>query len=636
MNRGFVKFAAVTPELKVCDVEYNCGKICSAIKEASEHGAKVIVFPELALTGATCGDMYYQSSLLNKVEEGLRYIADKSKAYDALIFVGHPIAAGVHLYNCVSAINYGEIIGIAVKSDISEIGGDGRFFIPGPVEAKALEISPGKVVPLGTDLTFVCSGLSTLSLGVCIGEDIGVSAGLGRAMAKGGASVIINPAAEPAFVGRDEYKKSFAGTLSGELDMGFVYVNAGEDESTTDYVFTGGRIIAENGEILSQASGKGIIYGDIDVDRIAKKRIHDRFMNHGERTPIQVPFVLNIEETLLGRRIEPLAFVPSDEAAADMRCREVMELQMLGLKKRLLHTGCQSAVIGISGGLDSTLALLVTVETFDKMGLDRENIVAVTMPCFGTSDRTYNNAVNMIKTLNVSFREINIKEAVTGHFKDIKHDMTIHNSAYENAQARERTQILMDIANDIGGLVIGTGDLSELALGWCTYNGDHMANYAVNGDVPKTLIRYMVRSYAKTCNDHELSDILNDILDTPVSPELLPDDKGGIAQKTEDIVGPYELHDFFIYYALRWGFEPEKILFMAREAFEDRYDRETILKYMEIFYKRLFSQQFKRSCLCDGPAVGSVGVSPRGGLVMPSDACASVWLQEIEKIKEGN
>ncbi len=631
MNRGFVKIAAVTPRLRVCDVTYNCGQICEAIKEASGRGAKVIVFPELALTGATCGDMFYQSSLLNRVEEGLRYIAEQSKGYDALILVGHPIAAGVHLYNCVSAINYGEIIGMSVKSSVSD---DERFFIPGPVETKALEIAPGKVVPIGTDLTFVCSNLATLQLGICIGEDMKISAGLARAMAKGGASVIVNPAADAGGVGKRAYRETFARTVSGELDMGYVYVNAGEDESTTDYVYTGDKIIAENGEVLSLSSGNGIVYTDIDVDRIAKLRIRDRFMEHGERMPVQIPFVLNIEETLLGRRIEPLAFVPHDRAEAGERAREVLDLQVLGLKKRLEHTGCTSAVIGISGGLDSTLALLVTVSTFDKLKINRENIVAVTMPCFGTSDRTYNNAVNMIKALNVSFREINIKEAITGHFRDIGHDINVHNAAYENAQARERTQILMDIANDTGGLVIGTGDLSELALGWCTYNGDHMSNYAVNGAVPKTLIRCIVGYYADNCSDDGLSAIIKDILDTPVSPELLPPDKGDMTQKTEDIVGPYELHDFFIYYALRWGFEPEKILFMALEAFGDKYDRETILKYMETFYKRLFSQQFKRSCLCDGPATGSVGVSPRGGLVMPSDAVASLWLEEIKRLND--
>ncbi len=629
MNRGFVKFAAVTPELRVCDVEFNCEKICASIKEAAGHGAKVIVFPELAITGATCGDMFYQSSLLNRVEEGLRYIAEKSKAYDALILVGHPVAAGVHLYNCVSAINYGEILGMAVKSSVSP---EDRFFIPGPVETKALEIAPGKVVPMGTDISFVCSGLATLQLGVCIGEDISVSTGLARAMAKGGTAVMVNPSADCGVVGKDEYALSFAKTISGELDMGYVYVNAGEDESTTDFVFTGGKIIAENGNVLSCHKGNGIVYADIDVDRIAKQRIRDRFMDHGERNILQIPFVLNIEETVLGRRIEPLAFVPTDKELAKKRCMEVMDLQILGLKKRLKATGCMSAVIGISGGLDSTLALLVTVSTFDKMGIDRENIVAVTMPAFGTTDRTYNNAVSMIKTLNVSFREINIKDALTAHFKDIEHDPTIHNAAYENAQARERTQILMDIANDINGLVIGTGDLSELALGWCTYNGDHMASYAVNGAVPKTLIRHIVGYYADTCGDEELAVILRDILDTPVSPELLPPDKGDMTQKTEDIVGPYELHDFFIYYALRWGFEPEKILFLAGEAFEDKYDKETILKYMEIFYKRLFSQQFKRSCLCDGPAVGSVGVSPRGGLCLPSDAVANLWLEEIKRL----
>ncbi len=378
--------------------------------------------------------------------------------------------------------------------------------------------------------------------------------------------------------------------------------------------------------------GNGIVYADLDVDRIAKQRIRDRFLTFGEGESIQVPFMLNTEETILGRRIEKNPFVPMDKDLCINRCEEILALQMAGLKKRMKAIGASSAVIGISGGLDSTLALLATVKTFDMMGLRRSNIVAVTMPCFGTTDRTYNNAVNMIKALNVSFREINIKEAVTAHFKDIDHDIKIHNAAYENAQARERTQVLMDIANDVNGLVIGTGDLSELCLGWCTYNGDHMANYAVNGSVPKTLVRYIVKYISDTADYPELSEILNDILDTPISPELLPGDKGQMEQKTEDIVGPYELHDFFIYYVLRWGFEPEKILFLAGEAFEADYDRETILKWMKVFYKRFFSQQFKRSCLCDGPAVGSVGVSPRGGLIMPSDAVAKVWLDEIEKL----
>ncbi len=634
MNRGFVKFAAVTPELKVCDVEYNREKICDGIKEAAGRGAKVIVFPELCLTGATCGDMFYQSSLLNEVEEALREIARFSKNYDALIFVGHPLAAGVHLYNCVSAINYGEIRGIAVKSAVSSEGGTGsRFFIPGPIEAKALEILPGKVVPLGTNLTFTCNGLATLQIAVSIGDDIRLSGGIPRAQAKSGASVIVNPSAYPGGVGKDTYGKALARVISGELDAGYVFVNAGEDESSTDYVFMGGSIIAENGLVLSKNRGNGIVYADLDVDRIAKQRIRDRFLTFGEGESIQVPFMLNTEETLLGRRIEKYPFVPMDKDLCVSRCEEILALQMAGLKKRMKAIGASSAVIGISGGLDSTLALLATVKTFDMMGLRRSNIVAVTMPCFGTTDRTYNNAVNMIKALNVSFREINIKEAVTAHFKDIDHDIKIQNAAYENAQARERTQVLMDIANDVNGLVIGTGDLSELCLGWCTYNGDHMANYAINGSVPKTLIRYIVRYISDTANYPELSEILNDILDTPISPELLPADKGKMEQKTEDIVGPYELHDFFIYYVLRWGFEPEKILFLAGEAFDADYDRETILKWMKVFYKRFFSQQFKRSCLCDGPAVGSVGVSPRGGLVMPSDAVAKVWLDEIDRLQ---
>lgn len=637
MIRGFVKVAAVTPDIKVCDVEFNKKSIMDSIGKAAERGAKIIVFPELCLTGYTCGDMFLQRSLLRKAEEALLDITEKSGAYDALVVLGLPMIMEGNIYNVAAVINYGKIIGLVPKANISASDDttQARYFASPMEEVIDTTIGEDIETTFGCDQVFACEGLEDLKIGVCVGGDVNMPECRAHYLASAGATLILNPSGIPEGVGKRGYARDFAKIISSELACGYVFSNSGQGESTTDLVFAGGSIIAENGVILAENKGydNDIIYNDIDVDRLNKARMRGKIADCvGDMECFINEFALGIKETELDRRFERLVFVPRDEADRKARCEEIITIQSLSLKKRLEATGCKAAVVGISGGLDSTLALIVTVKTFDMLGLDRKNIVAVTMPCFGTTDRTYNNAVSMIKAFKTGFKEIDIKDAVTGHFKDIGHDIKNRNSTYENAQARERTQILMDIANDMGGLVVGTGDLSELALGWATYNGDHMSNYAVNGSVPKTLIRFIVKYYAENCGEKKLRATLLDVLDTPVSPELLPPEEGNIAQKTEDLVGPYELHDFFMYYVIRWGFEPEKIFYMAREAFDGLYDKETIGKWLHTFYKRFFSQQFKRSCLCDGPKVGSVDVSPRAGLFMPSDASSALWLAEIEAI----
>ena len=452
-----------------------------------------------------------------------------------------------------------------------------------------------------------------------------------------GATVIANCSASAEAVGKDAYRADLVKGQSARTMAGYVYANAGEGESTTDVVYGAHNIIAENGVILGESPRfvNEIIYSEIDVDRIVSERRKNTSFQPIEKGQemMAIPFALCMEDTVLTRKIEAMPFVPSDTTDRENRCEEILTIQALGLKKRMEHAHCKSAVVGISGGLDSTLALLVTAKAFDMLGLERSNIESVTMPCFGTTDRTYQNACTLTKKLGATLKEVVIKDAVRTHFRDIGHDENVHDVTFENAQARERTQVLMDIANMSGGMVIGTGDMSELALGWATYNGDHMSMYGVNGSVPKTLVRHLVKYYADTCLDKELSAVLLDILDTPVSPELLPPKDGEIAQKTEDLVGPYELHDFYLYYILRFGYTPSKIYRLAKYAFAGTYDDATILKWLKTFYRRFFMQQFKRSCLPDGPKVGSVDVSPRGGLRMPSDACATVWMQELEGLK---
>ena len=634
MQQGFIKTAAVTPKIRVADPAYNAQVILEKLEEAWEHGARIIVFPELCLTGYTCGDLFLQQKLLEEAKRQLLLIANATEGKDALVMVGLPLERDGRLYNVAAVLQDGAILGMVPKSNIPSYAEfyEGRHFSQGNAQVVSYYLE-GEEIPFGTNLLFECMNLPGLTLGCEICEDLWVANPPGTNHGLMGASVIVNLSASNETVGKGEYRELLVRSASARLICGYIYASAGEGESTQDLVFGGHNLIAENGVILAQSkrfTGE-TVYGDLDLQRIAaERRRMGTFGKEPDLSYVAVPFKLNIMETKLERSFERMPFVPKDQAARNKRCEEILSIQAFGLKKRYEHTGLKTAVIGVSGGLDSTLALLITVRTFDMLGLDRRGITAVTMPCFGTTDRTYENACRLAKTLNTTLREVDIRDAVLIHFRDIGQDQKNHDITYENGQARERTQVLMDIANQQNGLVIGTGDMSELALGWATYNGDHMSMYGVNAGVPKTLVRHLEKYYADTCGDEALAAVLLDVLDTPVSPELLPPVDGVISQKTEDLVGPYELHDFFLYYMLRCGFPPAKVYRVAKKAFQGSYDNETILKWLKTFYRRFFGQQFKRSCLPDGPKVGSVALSPRGDLRMPSDASAQIWLKELE------
>lgn len=636
MRHGFIKVAAATPDIRVADVDYNKGQIIKQMDEAAEAGAKIIVFPELCITGYTCSDLFLQDILLNSAKKALVEIAEHTKNLDALVFVGVPIAVGGELYNVAAALNHGNILGFTTKSFLPNYGEfyEMRQFRPGPKKAEKI-LFGGKEIPFGPQLLFVEKQMTNLIVSAEICEDVWSPVPPSIEAAREGATVIVNCSASDETIGKASYRESLISGQSARLISGYIYANAGEGESTTDLVFGGHNLIAENGTILAEAKrfSNGIIYTEFDVQKIAnERRKNTTFTETQEHVLPRIPFGLEQTETILTRTFPSRPFVPRDDQERAKRCEEILTIQAMGLKKRLAHTHAKSAVVGISGGLDSTLALLVTAKAFDALGLERSGITAVTMPCFGTTDRTYQNACKMSLKVGATLREVRIGDAVMQHFKDIGHDPQDHSVTYENSQARERTQVLMDIANQTGGLVIGTGDMSELALGWATYNGDHMSMYGVNASVPKTLVRHLVHYFADTCEDSSLKEVLYDVLDTPVSPELLPPKDGEIAQKTEDLVGPYELHDFFLYYFLRMGYEPGKIYRIAKLSFAGEYDDETIYKWLRTFCWRFFSQQFKRSCLPDGPKVGSVAVSPRGDLRMPSDACATLWKSELETL----
>lgn len=639
MKQGFIKVAAATPNIKVADVGYNKQEIMRLIDETVANGAKIVAFPELCITGYTCGDLFSQDVLLRKCEEALNEITSYTLGKDALIFVGLPFVVRNKLYNVAAAINNGELLGLVTKTFLPNYSEfyEMRQFQPGPKKADWIYFN-GEEVPFGPQILFECDEMPNLVVSAEICEDVWSPIPPSIEAALCGATVIVNCSASDETVGKDDYRLKLIAGQSARLISGYVYANAGDGESTTDVVFGGHSIIAENGTILSEAKRfiNETIYSEIDVDRIVSERRKNTTFQMSDKYDelIHVPFSLQVEETALTRKFEMLPFVPEDEKVRQSCCEESLMIQAMGLKKRLAHTNCKSAVVGISGGLDSTLALLVTAKAFDMLGIDRRNIESVTMPCFGTTDRTYQNACLLTKKLGANLTEVNIKEAVRLHFRDIGHPEDKRDVTYENAQARERTQVLMDIANKTNGMVIGTGDMSELALGWATYNGDHMSMYGVNGSIPKTLVRHLVRYYAENSADTELRDVLLDILDTPVSPELLPPEEGKIAQKTEDLVGPYELHDFYMYYALRFGYQPSKIYRLAKHVFAGIYDEETILKWLNTFYRRFFMQQFKRSCLPDGPKTGSVALSPRGDLRMPSDACATVWMEDLKNISK--
>ncbi|MBQ8802053.1 MAG: NAD(+) synthase [Tyzzerella sp.] len=638
MKQGLVKVAAATPNIQVAEVDYNTQEICKLIDETVANGAKIVAFPELCITGYTCGDLFSQDILLKKTKKALKKIIAHTMGKDALIFVGLPYMVRNKLYNVAAAICNGELLGMVTKTFLPNYNEfyEMRQFKEGPKKADWIQFE-GEKIPFGPQILFECEEMPDLIVSAEICEDVWAPIQPSIMAATCGATIIVNCSASNETAGKDAYRKALICGQSARLIAGYVYANAGEGESTTDVVFGGHNIIAENGTILKEADRyvNDTIYSEIDIERIVGERCKNTTFQMSEDYAdlIKVPFSLNVEETEITRTFEALPFVPSNAEARKELCEEILTIQAMGLKKRLAHTNCKSAVVGISGGLDSTLALLVTAKAFDMLGIDRKCIESVTMPCFGTTDRTYTNACTLTQKLGATLSEVNIKDAVRIHFRDIGHSEDQHDVTFENAQARERTQVLMDIANKTNGMVIGTGDMSELALGWATYNGDHMSMYGVNASVPKTMVRHLVQYYADTCVDEELKAVLLDILDTPVSPELLPPEEGEIAQKTEDLVGPYELHDFYLYYMLRYGYTPSKIFRLAKLAFAGMHDEETILKWMKTFYRRFFSQQFKRSCVPDGPKVGTVALSPRGDLRMPSDACAAIWLKDLEGLK---
>ena len=636
MKDGFIKVGAATPKTAVADCVVNREQALNAVREMEQQGARVMVLPELCLTGYTCSDLFWQERLQREAKEQLKHLIRETASVDALIFAGLPFEHGGKLFNVAAVFSRGRLLGLVPKKHLPSYNEfyETRHFAPGQ-EQVAWTDWEGEQVPFGMNLLFRCRQMPHLTAAAEICEDLWVPDPPSVRHALAGATVIVNLSASDEMTGKDSYRRNLVLSQSGRLICGYIYASAGEGESTTDLVYGGQNLIAENGVMLRESGrfSHEIICGELDVDRLtAERKRMSTYPAANTEGYVTVEFDLRPEETVLTRFVDPHPFVPADRAGREKRCDEILSIQAMGLKKRLEHTRCRSAVIGISGGLDSTLALLVTARAFDALGIPRDNILAVTMPCFGTTDRTYQNACRLTRCLGATLREVDIREAVTVHFRDIGQNPEKHDVTYENSQARERTQVLMDLANQSGGMVVGTGDLSELALGWATYNGDHMSMYAVNCSVPKTLVRHLVRYYADTCGNAELEAVLTDVLDTPVSPELLPPEEGVISQKTEELVGPYELHDFFLYYMVRACYEPSKIYRLARTAFQGTYDDAEILKWLKNFYRRFFTQQFKRSCLPDGPKVGSVAVSPRGDLRMPSDACMRIWMEQAEAL----
>ena len=637
MRQGFIKVAALTPKVKVADTTYNREQICMLIDEAQEKGAKILVFPELCITGYTCGDLFYQELLLREAKKELLAIAKYTERKDCLVFVGLPLEHQGKLYNVAAAIAQGKVLGLVPKTHIPNYNEfyERRHFVSGMKQPVPVALDEDIIVPMGTQILFQCRQIPALKIAAEICEDVWAPNPPGVDHALAGATVLVNLSASDETTGKDIYRKSLVTGQSGRLICGYIYCSAGDGESTQDVVYSGHNLIAENGSLLAESRRfcNESIYTELDIKRIVgERRKNTTFTMEKEKVLPRISFPLDVCETKLTREFPKKPFVPQDEKERALRCEEILTIQAMGLKKRLLHTHANTAVVGISGGLDSTLALIVTAKAFDMIGKDKKEILAITMPCFGTTDRTYRNACKMAEQLGATLREVKIADSVSLHFQDIGHDPKDHSVTYENAQARERTQVLMDIANATNGMVIGTGDMSELALGWATYNGDHMSMYGVNASVPKTLVRHLVKYAADVTADPKLQEVLYDVLDTPVSPELLPPKDGDIAQKTEDLVGPYELHDFYLYFMLRFGYEPGKIYRLAVQTFEGVYEKETILKWLTTFCRRFFNQQFKRSCLPDGPKIGTVALSPRGDWRMPSDACAQVWMRDLEKI----
>lgn len=633
-QNGFVKVAAATGDIRVADCEYNADRICEIIDAMQEKKVKLLVFPELCITGYTCSDLYWQQLLLENAKKELVRIAKHTTGKDMLVFVGLPLEVEEKLYNVAAALFDGKILGIIPKIYIPNYSEfyEARHFASGK-DVDTSILLEGQKVPFSSHLIFNAENLKGFLVAAEICEDLWVPNPPSTELALNGATILVNLSASDEITGKESYRRNLIKSQSARLLCGYIYADAGEGESTTDFVYAGHNLISENGTILKESKRfqNEVILADIDLDKIIneRRRMTTFLTEHSLNRQI-ISFRFQNIQNQLEREIDCAPFVPSKEEDRRKRCEEIFTIQAMGLKKRLAHAHCKSAVIGISGGLDSTLALLVAVKAMDLLQMSRKSIIAVTMPGFGTTDRTYQNALTLVRNLGCTLKEISITPAVLQHFKDIGHDVKVHDITYENAQARQRTYLLMNIANQTGGIVIGTGDMSELALGWATYNGDHMSMYGVNASVPKTLVRHLVQYYADI-SEEELKGVLYDILHTPVSPELLPPEENGeIAQKTEDFVGPYELHDFFLYYMLRFGYTPKKIYLLAKQAFREKYDEETILKWLKVFYRRFFMQQFKRSCLPDGPKVGTVAVSPRGDLRMPSDAVVREWLKELE------
>ena len=635
MRDGFIKIAAGTPEIKVADCAFNAANCIQLARQAAEQGVKVLCLPELCLTGYTCGDLFYQDTLLRGAENGLAWLLDSTKEMDMLLVVGLPVRSGWdgRLYNCAAVINRGNVLALIPKRTLR--GEESRWFAPAP-EKDACVTLFGRVVALDSKGTFACATLPELVIGVEVGGDLFAPESPSVTLTQAGATVILNPTAQIAQVGSADYQRTQVKALSGKLLCGYVCADAGEGESTTDVIYAGHNLVAEYGQILAEKRfACGLTVSEIDVRRLVYERRRTGFTSASKTEGVwRMEFALDLAEATLTRSFPKNPFVPADAAQADARSREILDIAALGLKKRLAHTHAKTAVVGLSGGLDSTLALLITARAMAMLNRPMTDILCVTMPCFGTTSRTKSNAEVLAERIGTSFKTVNIAEAVSVHFRDIGQSMEDLSVTFENAQARERTQVLMDLANQNGGMVIGTGDLSELALGWATYNGDHMSMYAVNGAIPKTLVRLLVGYVANENEEKDpaLSAVLRDILDTPVSPELLPPKEGEIAQKTEDLVGPYELHDFFLYYIIRWGFSPAKVLRLATQALGQEYDRDTLVKWLNNFYRRFFAQQFKRSCLPDGPKVGPVTFSPRGDWRMPSDAMSTLWMEELKEL----
>ena len=640
MRDGFIKVAAGTPKVQVADCDYNAGQIIALMKEAAAQGVKVLALPELCVTGYTCGDLFLQDTLLQGAEDALSRVLEETSTLDMLTAVGLPVwnRWDSKLYNCAAVIQRGKILGLIPKIHIPNYGEfyEGRWFASGRGAEYSLTLCGQRVSLDGLNpVIFDCENLPGLTVGVEICADLWAPQPLSARLALNGAAVILNLSASNELAGKAAYRRSLVAGQSARLVCGYVYADAGEGESTTDLVFAGHNMIAENGTVLAEKRfTTGLTVSELDLDRLAYERRRMSTFGAAEGESWSCKFSLALEDAALTRPIGKNPFVPEDAGDRRERCEEIFTIAALGLKQRLEHTRSSCAVVGLSGGLDSTLALLITARAFDLLGRPRSDILAVTMPCFGTTSRTKSNAQRLAERIGADFRTVDIGEAVRVHFRDIGQSMEDLSVTFENGQARERTQVLMDLANQRGGLVIGTGDLSELALGWATYNGDHMSMYGVNGSIPKTLVRHLTAYAADQAegSDPELAAVLRDILDTPVSPELLPPKEGEIAQKTEDLVGPYELHDFFLYYALRWGFPPRKIFRLAVAALGEEYGRETILKWLKNFYRRFFTQQFKRSCLPDGPKVGSLALSPRGDWRMPSDAVNSLWMKELDTL----